>query len=243
MFDFIYKALEKIGYTEPLHPLMVHIPMGLVISALIFVLAARLLKKDFFSSRAYYRVLLLAFIFSFPAIFSGYTDWQYRYGGAWLLAIKIKLVLSGALLVLLGIGLIYHRKAEGESRAALAIFALSFVAAAGLGFFGGRLSYGARPTSAAATVVSFQAGEKLYAANCGACHSEGADVLASSRLAEFRSYLAFLRKPTLPGGGAGEMPAFPPETISDDQAMSLYHYLIMLYVGKVLHPPAKQPGS
>jgi uncharacterized membrane protein len=36
MIEFIYQALTKLGYTHPLHPTLTHVPLGMVMGALIF---------------------------------------------------------------------------------------------------------------------------------------------------------------------------------------------------------------
>jgi uncharacterized membrane protein len=239
MIDFIYRVLEKLGYSEPLHPVMVHISMGLLMSAFVFVVVARILGKSIFSRKGYYRILLLSLIFSFPAVFFGYTDWQHHYGGAWLVPIEVKLTLSGVLLILQVGGLIYLRAHEGESPGALMILALCFLTVLGLGYFGGRLSFGERPTTAPVAVVQFQAGENLYAANCKSCHPGATDILNSARFADYRTFVSFIRNPKGPGGASSPMPPVPPGEISDDGAMKLYHYLITLYAINVLHPLRK----
>jgi hypothetical protein len=78
--------------------------------------------------------------------FFGYTDWQHHYGGAWLFPIEVKLALSGVLLVLQIGALIYLRTHDGQSRGAVLIIAPSFLTVLGLGYHGGRLAFGERPT-------------------------------------------------------------------------------------------------
>ncbi len=140
MIDFIYHSFEKMGYTHPLHPPITHLPMGLVVAAFVFALVALLFRRTILPSLSYDRIILLAFILAFPTIFLGYADWQHHYYGAWLHPIKVKLVLSGVFLILLFLGLIYGRKAGGESKGALAIYALCFLSVTGLGFYGAQLS-------------------------------------------------------------------------------------------------------
>jgi uncharacterized membrane protein len=36
MIDFIYSTLVVLGYTHPLHPAVVHIPMGMVLGGFLF---------------------------------------------------------------------------------------------------------------------------------------------------------------------------------------------------------------
>ena len=36
MFNFVYEFLARLGYTHPIHPTEVHMPIGLLVGALIF---------------------------------------------------------------------------------------------------------------------------------------------------------------------------------------------------------------
>ena len=99
MFDAVYKLLEQIGYPHPIHPTEVHMPIGLIVGALIFRIAATLFRRPALAQTAHYCTILAA-LFLFPTILFGFMDWQHFYAGAWLNQIKIKLVLAVLLLVL-----------------------------------------------------------------------------------------------------------------------------------------------
>jgi uncharacterized membrane protein len=218
MTEFLYQALEKIGYTHPVHPPLTHIPMGLVFGAFIFALIALLFRRTILPVLAYNRIILLALIFSFPTILFGYTDWQHFYEGAWLFPIKIKLALSGILVILLSIALIVGRKAKAETKGTLAIYTLCFLTVIVLGYFGGQLVFEGegRPLT---VPMRFMAGEKLFATHCNDCHPHGEDILDAYPLSDFSTFRAYLRNPQ------GGMPPFPAEKISDAQAMKLYQYI------------------
>jgi uncharacterized membrane protein len=221
MIDLFYQFLEKIGYTHPIHPPLTHIPIGLVIGVFIFSLVAVLFRRTILPQLAYSRIILLALIFSFPTILFGYMDWLYFYEGAWSLPIKIKLVMSGVLLILLYIAFVNGRKAKAETRGTLTLYTLCFLTVAILGYFGGQLIIEGEGRPQAAT-VRFLYGEKLFTVNCNDCHSSGGDILRAPQLTDFNTFLAYLRNPQ------GTMPPFPPEKISDKQATRLYHYIIQL---------------
>jgi hypothetical protein len=75
-------------------------------------------------------------------------------------------------------------------------------------------------------------GEEIYAGNCRSCHAQGGNTIypnlplrGSPQLADFSTFLAYIRNPTMPNGSRGPMPAFSPERISDDQAKDLYQYI------------------
>jgi len=93
MFGAIYKLLEQIGYSHPIHPTEVHMPIGLIVGALILRTVATLFHRPALSQAAHY-CTILALLFLVPTILFGYMDWQQLYDGAWLRPIQIKLVLA-----------------------------------------------------------------------------------------------------------------------------------------------------
>jgi len=218
MTEFLYEALEKIGFIHPIHPPLTHIPMGLVFGAFIFALIALLFRRPILPQLAYNRIILLALILSFPTMLFGYTDWQHFYEGAWLSPIKIKLVLSGILVILLFIALMVGRNAKAETKATLTIYTLCFLTVIVLGYFGGQLVFEGegRPLT---VPMRFMVGEKLFAAHCNDCHPGGGDILTAPQLLEFQAFLSLLRHPP------EDMPSFPPERITETQALKLYGYI------------------
>ena len=75
-------------------------------------------------------------------------------------------------------------------------------------------------------------GANIFQVDCSGCHAQGGNLIypnlplrGASQLADFDSFLAYLRNPTMPDGSQGPMPAFPPERISDEQAKDLYWYI------------------
>ena len=218
MIELLYQALEKIGYIHPIHPPLTHIPMGLVFGAFIFALIALLFRRTILPQLAYNRIILLALVLSFPTALFGYTDWQHFYEGDWLFPIKMKIALSGILIILLFVALIVGRKAKTETKGTLAIYTLCFLTVIVLGYFGGQLVFEGegRPLT---VPMRFMAGEKLFATNCNECHAGGGDILNAPQLAEFKTFLSLLRHPP------EDMPPFSPEKISDTQALKLYQYI------------------
>jgi mono/diheme cytochrome c family protein len=72
-------------------------------------------------------------------------------------------------------------------------------------------------------------GAEIYEYNCRRCHAAGGNLIAPNlplkgapQLANFDTFLAYIRKPVMPDGSPGPMPAFPPVRISDEQARELY---------------------
>lgn len=218
MIESMYKFLEKIGYTHPLHPPLTHVPMGLVIGIFIFVLVAGVLRRPVLPIVAYRRIILLALVFTFPTILLGYADWQHFYEGAWLFPIKVKLGLTAVFLILLVVAFIYTRRIESETKGALAIYTLCFLTVAALGYFGGQLTLEGEVPSEAVP-MKFLAGKRLFMANCDDCHSGGEGIVNTQPLSSFDAFRAYLRNPK------EGMPPFPSEELPDQQAMRLYKYI------------------
>jgi mono/diheme cytochrome c family protein len=76
------------------------------------------------------------------------------------------------------------------------------------------------------------AGEKIFNLNCNRCHPNGGNVIlpdlplrGSSKLADFKTFLSYIRDPKMPDGSEGVMPVFPKKQISDQEAQTLYQYI------------------
>lgn len=235
MFDSIYRLLEQIGYPHPIHPTEVHMPIGLIVGALIFRIAAVLLRRPALAQTAHY-CTILAFLFLFPTILFGFMDWQHFYAGAWLYPIKIKLILAAVLIVWIFAGLFYIHKKGIASRFVLMNYAISFVLVVIIGYFGGNLVYGGERPKAP---ESYLAGMDIFNANCVACHPKGGNIvepnlpiLNSAYTRSPAAFLAFIRDPKRPNGSPGAMPSFSDTKISDQQTSQLYEYIVHVLENK-----------
>lgn len=139
--EAFYKFLQSMGYTHPVHPIFTYVPIGGVISALIFCLVALIWKRHSQAVTARH-CIVLAFIFVFPTILLGYMDWQYFHGGSWLFAFKMKIILAAVLTILLFIAVLLHRKLEPDSKIVLFVYFLCFFTVTGLGYYGGEIVFG-----------------------------------------------------------------------------------------------------
>ena len=238
MFNSVYEMLSRLGYPQPIHPMEVHMPIGLVVGAFVFVWIAVLFHRQKLALTARHCVILAA-IWVFPTMLFGIMDWQHYYAGAMLFPIKVKLILAPALTVLLWIAVILGYKKGGENKVVVAIYCVSFLIVVVLGYFGGQLIYGGKGPAPPANV---QAGAKVFSANCMGCHPHGGNILkpnlplrSAPQLAEFSSFEKFIRDPKMPDGSAGVMPAFAPAKISGQQARELYEYIQQVLV----HPARK----
>jgi cytochrome c2 len=169
MIELIYQTLAKFGYTHPLHPPATHLPTGLIIGAFVFALIAWILNRKNLAQTARH-CLILAVLMAVPTILLGLMDWQYRFGGAWLFEIKMKLVLAGILLLLLILAAVYGALAGAFTKTVLALYALCLLTVVGLGYFGGELVYGTKtPAVAEATGLAAE-GAQVFNQNCSTCH-------------------------------------------------------------------------
>ncbi len=229
IFDLLYSWLVQIGFTDPIHPPLTHMPIGLVTAALIFGLVALLLRRPVLKVSARH-CALLAWLFIFPTVLLGFMDWQHYYHGVWLFPIQAKIFLASALFVLLSLAVILGFRGEEGTKRLLLLYFLCFLIVMGLGYFGGRLVFGGR---APAVPPEFQAGAKIFDSRCGSCHPQGANAVipalplkGAPPLADFTGFLAFIRDPRLPDGSQGPMPSFTAKDLSEQQARELYDYLI-----------------
>ncbi len=81
MIDSMYKLLAKLGFTDPLHPAVVHIPIGLVIGAFVFFVVALIFKRKQLVLTARH-ASILALVFALPSILFGVLDWIHFYHAA-----------------------------------------------------------------------------------------------------------------------------------------------------------------
>jgi mono/diheme cytochrome c family protein len=233
MISVIYHFLESLGYNHPIHAPLTHMPIGLVVGALVFALAAWVFRQPGLAISARH-CLILALLFFFPTALAGYMDWQYFYLGAWLTIFKIKLSLTGALLLLLVLGVFLTGKGEMRYGTLLPICTLCFLVVVVLGYLGGQLALGERCPEAPSK--QFSAGAKIFRSNCSACHPQGGNIinpklplLGASQLDSPETFLAFVRRPVRPDGSRGKMPPFPSTRISDQQVRDLYEYIVNVF--------------
>jgi uncharacterized membrane protein len=239
--EALYGFLRSVGYTHPLHPALVHMPIGLVVGALVFSSAAPFFHKPRLERAAYY-CLVLAFLFLFPTILLGYMDWQHFFAGGWIFYIKMKMALAAVLLVLVVLGLVLGRRAGTATKSLMTVYGLAFLTVVALGYYGGQLVY-ARSTPVAPD--AYRAGAEIYDSRCASCHPQGGNIIQSNlpvmgapQLASSASFIEWLRDPRRPDGSPGIMPRFPPARISDRQANVLREYII-----HVLENPRGKPRA
>ncbi len=140
MVENLYSFLENIGFAHPLHPVMTHAPMGMIIGMLLFGVLALFWKDKHFSLVAYY-CSVVALITVLPTAFLGILDWINFLEGEWITLIIIKMVLTVVLTFLLLISVILRKKGATPQKLVLFYF-LCMACAGGLGYSGGELVFG-----------------------------------------------------------------------------------------------------
>ncbi len=140
MVDGLYSFLESVGFTHPLHPVMTHAPMGMIIGMLLFGFLALFWKDKHFSLVAYY-CSVVALITVFPTAFLGALDWLHFLQGELITLIVVKMSLTVVLIVLLTFSIIMRNKGATPQKLFL-FYLLCMACAGGLGFSGGELVYG-----------------------------------------------------------------------------------------------------
>lgn len=141
MVETIFQLLESVGFTHPLHPALTHVPMGMVIGAVTFRFAA-LLPRMTMLSRTGYHCVILGLLGVPPTVFTGYLDWQHRYGGTWEFLIILKMVLAVVLTVLLAVIALTDDPEHPRLDNKTGMYILLVICAVGLGFSGGELQFG-----------------------------------------------------------------------------------------------------
>jgi len=141
MLDDFYALIASLGMKEPLHSPITHMPIGLVVGALVFFIVALVFKKKDLVMTARH-VSILAFIFAFPTILLGVMDWIHFYHAVLFTPIKIKMTLAAVVLVVLGTGIVLGSEIKVRSVAMTVLYSLAFVCVIGLGYFGSGIIYG-----------------------------------------------------------------------------------------------------
>ena len=140
MIESLYTLLANLGFSHPLHPMLTHIPMGMIIGMVLFSLFGLLSKKDVFMQTAFH-CSVLALLAVVPVIGAGILDWLHFQQGAWNPYIIAKMVLGLILTVLLAVSVNLKRKGASPTKM-LVVYLLCLACAGGLGYSGGELVFG-----------------------------------------------------------------------------------------------------
>ena len=245
MSHFIYPLLESFGYKHPLHPVLVHLPIGMNLGALLLCLIAIVFRKPEFRRSAYH-ALVLAGLFSLVALTMGLLDWQHYFNGSLLQPIKMKLFIALPYTLLMLIGIFIGFRQGPEAKALLPIYFIGAICVMSLGFFGGELTFTGRSPAAS---NPRDEGQSLFEANCSSCHPSGGNrivpskpIRSSRQLESLATFTNHVRNPSAAAEGQSIMPAFTPETLSDTDMAKLYDY-IRHYLNRLDCVPSRNAES
>lgn len=141
MTQFIYSILVKIGYTHPLHPALVHFPIGMAMGALAFMVMLSWFNKTELAPAAYYSHIF-GLITLLPTMLVGYMDWQHFFNGDPNPLIIAKIILGFILMALFSYAILLGRQGKVTTRKFFIVSLLCFVVTILIGFCGGELQYG-----------------------------------------------------------------------------------------------------
>jgi len=140
MIESFYNLLAVLGFHHPLHPIIVHIPMGMVVGAVAFSLAD-MKWPDKSYARTAYHCIILALVAVIPTYIAGLLDWQQWFAGDYNQWIIIKLILGVALTVMLVVTVLQKQKGAPQKKM-FVLYLVNLAICGGLGFSGGELLYG-----------------------------------------------------------------------------------------------------
>lgn len=142
--EFLDRVITAITETHPLHPMLVHFPIGLTGAASFFILLALWNKKEFFEQVAFANIAL-ATVATIAAGISGLYDNQVNYVGDAPNA-GLKIILAIALFLVTTVTTVARWRNPdlfAKSRTIyVAAYFLSFGLALVLAFLGGVILYG-----------------------------------------------------------------------------------------------------
>lgn len=180
--ETFYQTLYTLGYTHPVHPTMVYLPIGCVMAAVIFGLTAMFFKRSSLLISAQH-CINLAFIAALPTIIFGYMDWQYFLGGNLIFPIRMKIFLAALLILLLFITVVYQWKFSRNRKPLLALYTLCFFNVVALGYYGGEIVFSgfakhnkasetpaAEKTMPPNAMITYAEISDIFHQNCIQCH-------------------------------------------------------------------------
>jgi len=140
MVESLYTFLAAVGFTHPLHPMLTHVPMGMIIGMVVFSLLDSFWQNKNFSATSFH-CSVLALLSVGPVIVAGILDWLHLQQGEWNTYIIVKMILGAILTLLLAVSVTVKLKGASGKNMLLINF-LCLACAGGLGYAGGSLVYG-----------------------------------------------------------------------------------------------------
>ena len=142
--EFLNRLITALTETHPLHPMIVHFPIGLTGAALFFILLALWRNKEFFEQAAFANIAL-ATVSTLAAGLTGMYDNQINYVGDAPNA-GLKITLATILLIVTTVTAIARWKNpdlfNNSKTLYVGAYFVNFGLAVTLGFLGGVILYG-----------------------------------------------------------------------------------------------------
>lgn len=127
------------------HPMMVHFPMAYLVGTALLLMAHSAMPSWVLLEKAAFVMLVMASLFTPPAIVTGLVTWWVNYGARPMHAVKRKLQLAVALALVEMVSLLLRFKGPIQGGLTEAIYAGCVFAMAlcvvGLGWYGGHLTF------------------------------------------------------------------------------------------------------
>jgi uncharacterized membrane protein len=231
MIEHLYSFLAGMGYTHPIHPPLTHVIMGMVIGTFVFGFIGWVLRNQELARTAHH-CMILALVLLLPTAILGYMDWQHFYAGVWLFPIKMKLSLAILLLFLLVVAFIKSRKTGTVPRRLMTLYLFSLVNVTALGYFGGELVFGPLGTTQIPEAKQYEVSGEQFMKSCSSCHPKGGNIIKASlplknapQLADFETFLAYVRNPAPRDGSSTNMPSFGADKLTEKQVQEIYRYI------------------
>lgn len=144
-YEPLYDKVTDLMARQHAHPISVHIPNGVLPVAVIFLLLGVLFDCQALNQAAFYNLVFV--LLAMPLVlFSGYNDWQKRFGGNMSPVFRIKMI-CGGIVTGLALVLVLWRLVDPEVAAQwssvrwlyVGVHFMMLAAAATAGFYGGKL--------------------------------------------------------------------------------------------------------
>ncbi len=140
MVENFYSFLSNIGYSHPLHPMLTHAPMGMIIGMVVFFFLGLIWKNRNFDQIAFY-CSVFALVALPVVVGAGILDWMHFQQKEWNVYIIAKMILASVLTILL-ISSVVMKKRGLTAGKMLLVYLLCLACAGGIGYAGGTLVYG-----------------------------------------------------------------------------------------------------
>jgi len=140
MVENLYSLLEKFGYSHPLHPMLTHIPLGMIVAMVVFGFLDLIWRDKNFGQTAFHCSVLALVAIPF-VISAGLLDWLHFLQGEWINYIIAKMILATILTLLLIFAITLKKKGARPGKMLL-LYLLCMACGGGLGYAGGQLVFG-----------------------------------------------------------------------------------------------------